>query len=514
MEDAIPIPEFFGGRSVFITGGSGFMGKVLIEKLLRSCPKLENVYMLIRDKKGQSPEERIRKMVDLPLFKVLLEENPKAVNKIKPILGDVMELGLGLSEQDRQLLIEKVSIVFHAAASVRFDDHLTDAILLNTRGTREVCLLAKEMKNITALVHFSTSYCHTDRKVIGEEIYPAHADWRDAIRIAENVDRFTLDLMTKKYIDPLPNTYTFTKSLAEHVVNDLCDGVIPSLIFRPSIVISTWNDPVPGWIDNFNGPVGLLVAVGKGVLRTLYTDPSLQADYVPVDIITRGIIAGTWKKGMTKDTDIRNELEVYNCSQCDVSPVTMNEIVQIGQSLLFECPASGALWFPACQITKCWYLHFLKVIFYHLLPALLVDGLLKLSGRKTILLKVQRRIYTANSALEYFILNQWKFLNDKGRALEHTLLSSDRKDFGYNSEEIDVDEYFKKAMYGGRQYLLKDPPETLPEARKEIKRLWLLYQFTTGVFYLSMIYFVWYHIPYARIYKAISTYLYDYFSAL
>lgn len=50
------------------------------------------------------------------------------------------------------------------------------------------------------------------------------------------------------------------------------------------------------------------------------------------------------------------------------------------------------------------------------------------------------------------------------------MLPSDQASFGYNSDEIDVDEYFKKGLYGGREYLLKDPPETLPQARKEIKR--------------------------------------------
>ena len=29
---------------------------------------------------------------------------------------------------------------------------------------------------------------------------------------------------------------------------------LPVLIFRPSIVVSTWRDPIPGYIDNFNGP--------------------------------------------------------------------------------------------------------------------------------------------------------------------------------------------------------------------------------------------------------------------
>ncbi|KAJ8943432.1 hypothetical protein NQ314_009750 [Rhamnusium bicolor] len=56
-------------------------------------------------------------------------------------------------------------------------------------------------------------------------------------------------------MEPLPNTYTFAKSLAEHVVNDL--------------FVSTFEDPVAGWIDNFNGPVGLLTAGGKGIIYTL-----------------------------------------------------------------------------------------------------------------------------------------------------------------------------------------------------------------------------------------------------
>lgn len=32
-----------------------------------------------------------------------------------------------------------------------------------------------------------------------------------------------------------------------------------------SPVISAWKEPIPGWVDNFNGPVGLLIAVGKGI---------------------------------------------------------------------------------------------------------------------------------------------------------------------------------------------------------------------------------------------------------
>ena len=53
------IAEFYRDRSVFITGGTGFLGKVLVEKLLRSCPDIKTIYLLMRPKKGQNIERRL-----------------------------------------------------------------------------------------------------------------------------------------------------------------------------------------------------------------------------------------------------------------------------------------------------------------------------------------------------------------------------------------------------------------------------------------------------------------------
>lgn len=54
-----PVQEFFRNAVVFITGGTGFMGKMLIEKLLRSCPHIKHIYLLIRSKKGKNIEQRL-----------------------------------------------------------------------------------------------------------------------------------------------------------------------------------------------------------------------------------------------------------------------------------------------------------------------------------------------------------------------------------------------------------------------------------------------------------------------
>lgn len=145
--------------------------------------------------------------------------------------------GLGLSASDRELLLRRVDVIFHCAASVRFDDPLRSALLSNTRSALEVARLAAEAEREgVVLVHVSTTYCNTDRGVVIEErVYPPRADWRECLRWAEQADGWELDVMTAKVIEPMPNTYTFSKGLAEDAVKETCEGRVRTVIFRPSI---------------------------------------------------------------------------------------------------------------------------------------------------------------------------------------------------------------------------------------------------------------------------------------
>lgn len=68
MGELSEIQQFYKGKTIFITGGSGLMGKVLIEKLLFSCSDLDKIYILIRPKKGRSAELRIEEMFKLPVI--------------------------------------------------------------------------------------------------------------------------------------------------------------------------------------------------------------------------------------------------------------------------------------------------------------------------------------------------------------------------------------------------------------------------------------------------------------
>ena len=57
----------------------------------------------------------------MQLFDKVRSDNPAALSKVVPILGDITEPGLGIGETDLELLKENVSIVFHLAATIKFD---------------------------------------------------------------------------------------------------------------------------------------------------------------------------------------------------------------------------------------------------------------------------------------------------------------------------------------------------------------------------------------------------------
>ena len=66
-------------------------------------------------------------------------------------------------------------------------------------------------------------------------------------------------------------------------------------IFVCCLVISTWKDPIPGWIDNVNGPTKFVLGASLGMVRSSYVDRNRVADIVPVDMMVNAIIATAWE---------------------------------------------------------------------------------------------------------------------------------------------------------------------------------------------------------------------------
>lgn len=117
--DATSIGNFYNDATVFVTGASGFLGKALLEKLLRSCNGIKTIQILLRSKRGMSSEQRLKELLENPVFDRIREKDSTRFKKVKIVEGDVSLPQLGLSETDRKFLAENVDIVFHSAATVR-----------------------------------------------------------------------------------------------------------------------------------------------------------------------------------------------------------------------------------------------------------------------------------------------------------------------------------------------------------------------------------------------------------
>ncbi|KAB7507713.1 putative fatty acyl-CoA reductase [Armadillidium nasatum] len=268
IEVGSAISKWFLGKSVFITGGTGFMGKVLIEKLLRTC-SVRRIYVLVRPKRGVDAKQRIEDIFNYKLFDRIKATQPEVIQKVVAIKGDVTMEGLGISDEDEARLAEEVSVVFHAAATINFQEPMRVAVNLNILGTKRVVSLAKKMTNLKAFVHVSTAYGNCHLPNIDEKLYAPPMESSKLIQLTEWLDDDMLESLTNKLIHPRPNTYTYTKALAEQVL--ITDGAnLPIVIIRPTIVCGAWREPIPGWVDNMFAFTGLLVGMGKGFLRSLY----------------------------------------------------------------------------------------------------------------------------------------------------------------------------------------------------------------------------------------------------
>ncbi|XP_055319042.1 putative fatty acyl-CoA reductase CG5065 [Sitodiplosis mosellana] len=467
----ISIPQFYAGRSVFITGGTGFMGKVLVEKLLRSCPEIQNIYLLMRPKRGQEVSARLNELLNSPLFDTIRKEKPNELNKVIPICGDITLHQLGISESDQALLCRNVSVVFHSAATVKFDEKLELSVKINMLGTKRLVELCHRMMNLDALVHVSTAYCNCDRTEIQEVIYPTPYDPANIINLISWLPEDVLDKLTPSLIGKRPNTYTFTKALTEQMLLEEA-GNLPVAIVRPSIVIACHSEPAAGWLDNWNGPTAIISAVGNGLFRTIICEKDFLCDVIPVDIVINLVITTAWRTATTKSRNMK----IYNCVTSRQQPITWGEFVGYSIRNMIRHPMEGVVWYPTGALRMNRFINAIQGYLVHYIPAYFLDMFAWAMGKKPIMIKIQNKLEKAVGCLEYFTTHQWRFTDDNVRELLTHMSATDRSTFQFDVTHIDWDAYFERYILGLRAFLCKQNPKTLPSSRKKMTRLYVVHQ--------------------------------------
>lgn len=464
------ISEFYRDRSIFITGVTGFVGKVLLEKLMRSCSNLKTIYVLMRAKDGQDPRQRLDQLFNLQMFNRV--KNTSTLTKVVPINGDIMYEGLGISQSDLSILTNNVSIVFHCAATVRFDEPFKRAIDINVLGTRRLLELCHKMPQLASLIHVSTAYSYCNRDEIDEIVYKEPVLPQKIIDASEWMNEDILSTVVPKLLSGRPSTYHYTKAVAENLIVQE-GGNLPMAIVRPSIIAGALKEPLPGWVDNFNGPNGFIVATGKGVLRTMIVYSHIGADMVPVDVVSNMLVVVAWHVAIKKPSSTL----VYNCTSGPFNRITWGDIHRVSYPILVKYPSMEMFRYPGGSYKTNRIYNKICIGLQHYLPAYIVDTLARVTGQKPGMVALYQRIHRALGILEYFTTKEWVFHANNVTALMGELEGRDKQIFNFDLKGIDWTDYVVNYVKGVRKYLLKEDDSTIPAARTKLRRIYLAGQF-------------------------------------
>jgi thioester reductase-like protein len=195
-----PVSEFLNKQTIFVTGITGFLGKVILAQLLRNCPTIPRIFVLIRGRKGKTAAERFKEEVlSQEIFHDILEANPAIRTKItvcvlprettslehltflhrglQVVEGDIVKAKLGISTEAETRITAEATVFIHCAATTKFTENLRVAIDMNVIGSMRVLELAKKCNSLCSYVHVSTAYVNCNQisergEVIEEKIYP------------------------------------------------------------------------------------------------------------------------------------------------------------------------------------------------------------------------------------------------------------------------------------------------------------------------------------------------------
>ncbi|KAF9812495.1 hypothetical protein SFRURICE_018983 [Spodoptera frugiperda] len=307
---------------------------VLVERLLWTCPDIARLHLLMRHKKDCAPDKRLALLKQSQVFDVVREQCPQQLDKLCVLPGDVTKPRFGLDQAALNQL-NQVSVVFHSAATLKFDEPLAAAAEQNVRPVLTLMDICDQLPNVQVFIHVSTAYSNAELCAVEERVYAAPLAPQHLLALVDALPPALLHEITPRLIAPKPNTYTFTKAVAESAVSERAPAAhYACAIFRPSIVVSSLRHPFPGWIENLNGPSGVVAGAGKGLLRVLRCAARRRADMMPVDI-TR-------------------EARVYQCAS-SAHAATWGQFRARMLRLVRAHPFDGALWYPwgvICENTR------------------------------------------------------------------------------------------------------------------------------------------------------------------
>lgn len=352
MSNAEPLSvrKALAGRHIFLTGGSGFVGKVWLSMALTRLPEIGKIYVFLRPKASVPARQRFEKMLNTsPVFRPLHERYGRDLGaflseRVELVEGELTAPDLGLAPAVARRLRRDIDVFIHCAGLVDFNPDIRKSLSANVDATMRVADFVESCDH-ASLLHVST--CYVAGKRYGEieeriepnyapkveefcprtELAEAHARIESIVRSFSTEDvtqRFRKGVLAELHAqgrhDPSPhlvdtltrkrqreelksaletegteravrlgwhNTYTYSKSLAESLLVQR-GSRLRYAVLRPSIVESSVEFPEPGWNESFNCTAPLAYVMGSWV-RMIPARPDAPFDVIPVDLVCRAL---------------------------------------------------------------------------------------------------------------------------------------------------------------------------------------------------------------------------------
>jgi alkyldihydroxyacetonephosphate synthase len=309
------------GRSVVITGATGFVGSALLRDLLqhRDVLSLKRVFIVCRKKGGLAPQDRISKLMSSSLFDFLPQDLKEIM--IHVVEGDVTEENIGLSPIDLSALVldSSISHVFHCAASVSFTQELPESARSNITSALNMQALTERLtsRNVQ-FIHISTSFVHGNLTGSLEDPLPEKLFCFGPF---DPVEIYKSMLSTQYYASRameelgFHNTYAFSKSVCEHLLVNR--SLVKTLIIRPCIVGPAVESPFEGWAGDKPSTIVAGPCLHLSHQWNIWFLGRQRVSCIPVDVLARYILAKSFD-GRTTTELTGNDAESSDDSFEDV----------------------------------------------------------------------------------------------------------------------------------------------------------------------------------------------------